>query len=150
MKRNQIMLLEGAINYDFMNPSLLVQALTTKAFSNENNSPFRDSLATLGDGIHNVYWVEKAMELGLTEKGDISKYRESWVNHKEQADLMHNLIISMNINPQELFKMSKGENQNQIFTQENFLEMAFEALLGAVYLDSNFTRVKEMLDYIYL
>ncbi|WP_457917858.1 hypothetical protein [Candidatus Lokiarchaeum ossiferum] len=95
---------------------LLSQALTSKGYSNENgNCLFRDSLSLFGDEIHKIYWLYEGIKLGLSERGEISKYRDSWINHEAQVEEVRHLFLDMNIKPEYLFRMSKGELKKETY-----------------------------------
>ncbi len=129
---------EQQIGYSFTNKSLLKQAFTSKAYSNEHkNCPHCQSFAALGDGLVRVFAVKRAIELGFTEKGEISLFSDLFEKGENQGLMLWQSFVSFSIENEKILLLSKGEYDRRMFDKEPFLERFFEAIIGAVYLDSN-------------
>lgn len=142
--------LQHLIGYSFQGPEILDAALTRRAYLNENPSKkenFMDPLATLGDAILSAVVVYKLYENGnrQMETLTVDKIRDVNRNNTRRFAENHHL--------QEYVHWGEGEKKNEIWRQGNkALDTAFEALIGAVFLDAQkrdyngITIVKEMLE----
>ena len=124
------------IDYEFKNKALLDLAFTHSSFSKINN----ERLEFLGDSVLNLvitkYLFENYPEL---DEGKMSRVRSNLVNQETLSSLSKNLELQKNI------KLSTGEEKNKWKRKKSILSNTFEALIGAIYLDSNLDVV---LDYI--
>lgn len=124
------------IDYEFKNKALLDLAFTHSSFSKINN----ERLEFLGDSVLNLvitkYLFENYPEL---DEGKMSRVRSNLVNQETLSSLSKNLELQKNI------KLSAGEEKTNGREKKSILSNTFEALIGAIYLDSNLDAV---LDYI--
>ncbi len=124
--------------YAFQNVSLLLEALTHKSFSNDIRDrviPHNERLEFLGDAV---------LELAITDilhksfpsdsEGDLSKKRASLVNETSLCEL----AIEMNIPSQ--IQLGRGEIATKGTEKPRLLASALEAVIGAIYMDSNFDK----------
>ena len=129
---NKILILD----YEFKNKALLDLAFTHSSFSKINN----ERLEFLGDSVLNLvitkYLFENYPEL---DEGKMSRVRSNLVNQETLSSLSKNLELQKNI------KLSAGEEKTNGREKKSILSNTFEALIGAIYLDSNLDVV---LDYI--
>ena len=123
-------------DYKFKNEALLDLAFTHSSFSKTNN----ERLEFLGDSVLNLvitkYLFENYPEL---DEGKMSRVRSNLVNQETLSSLSKNLELQKNI------KLSAGEEKTNGREKKSILSNTFEALIGAIYLDSNLDVV---LDYI--
>ena len=123
-------------DYEFKNKALLDLAFTHSSFSKINN----ERLEFLGDSVLNLvitkYLFENYPEL---DEGKMSRVRSNLVNQETLCSLSKNLELQKNI------KLSSGEEKTNGREKKSILSNTFEALIGAIYLDSNLDVV---LDYI--
>lgn len=126
---------ENRIGYKFKAPKLLREAFTHSSYANEllqKNIPIRSSerLEFLGDAvlelISSTYIFEEFPDLS---EGELTPLRSTIVCTKALSAYAKKLKIG------ELLILSKGESHEGKNKDTN-LEDAFEALLGAIYLDS--------------
>jgi len=118
----------------FNNPELLQRALTHSSFANENpdDEAFADNerLEFLGDAILDFVsasWLfETYPEL---DEGRLTSVRAALVRVGTLAD------FARQINMQESMRLGKGEVDTGGRNRSNILGDAFEALIGALYLD---------------
>ena len=123
-------------DYEFKNKALLDLAFTHSSYSKINN----ERLEFLGDSVLNLvitkYLYENYPEL---DEGIMSRVRSNLVNQETLSSLSKNLELQKNI------KLSAGEEKTNGREKKSILSNTFEALIGAIYLDSNLDVV---LDYI--
>lgn len=129
--------LEEKIGYTFRNKDILKEALTHSSYHNEMKSkgekiPFNERLEFLGDSILSivvsVYIFEKFRN---KQEGDLTKMRAAVVCEKALAK------YSMSIGLGEYMYLGHGEAMNNGRTRPSIIADAFEALLAAIYLDSD-------------
>ncbi len=134
---------ENKIGYTFRDPRLLEQAFTHRSYLNENRAPGREHnerLEFLGDAV---------LELAVTEflyakypekpEGDLTAYRAALVNTVSISDAATK--FGMN----EYLLLSRGESRDTGRARQIILANAFEALIGALYLDSGYDAAKNFI-----
>ena len=121
------------LGYFFKDKRLIELALTHKSFSLENN----ERLEFLGDAILNLYVSEKlyASYEDLNE-GKLTRFKASIVSRDNLN------LVALNLEIGEGIKLGKGEKLDG----NSILGNTLEALIGAVFLDSNFNKTKKVLD----
>jgi ribonuclease-3 len=133
----------GRLGLSFKNMDLFIEALTHRSYLNENKglaSAHNERLEFLGDAV---------LELAVTnflyakfpkkDEGDLTAYRAALVNTFSLADTAQALGIN------EMLLLSKGEAKDIGRARQIILANAFEALLGAIYLDQGFDVAEEFL-----
>lgn len=126
------------ISYNFTNPELLVEALTHPSLSKEDKlKPNYQRLEFLGDKVLSLIIGEFLFQKYKNEaEGDLSKRQAVLVSGETLSD------IALKIGLDRVIKVSKGEKNLGGTTNKRNLENSLEALIGAIYLDSNFTTVQ--------
>lgn len=122
---------EETIGYKFKNKSLLDKALTHRSYT---KNPFysNELLEFLGDAVLELIVSEYLVKNFLNmREGELSKIRAASVNSDVLAE------ISKKLKLYEFCKLGKNEKQKNIALNKKILEDLFEALIGAIYLDSN-------------
>ncbi len=129
----------ATISYNFTNEKLLDESLTHPSLSKENKSkPNYQRLEFLGDKVLSLVIGEFLMEKYPNEmEGDLSKRQASLVSGEALSP------IALRIGLGEVLKVSKGEKNLGGKTNKRNLENALEALIGAIYLDSNYAEAKK-------
>jgi len=115
------------INYKFKNEQLLVQSLTTPSLSNEIGEPSYEFLETLGDAVIKIIFILKLYRMGIKDSGEITKIKATL----ESDNALKTVAKKINL---EKF-IFKTENQRLKGTR--ILADVFEAICGALFLDSN-------------
>ncbi len=138
-------ILQQKINYHFTNPALLDEALTHKSCKKEYNN---ERLEFLGDAVLDLVVGEYLFfHHPKATEGEMSKIRASLVNEMGFAKMAHALELGKYI------RLSSAEENNNGREKPSLLSNAFEALMGAIYLDSNLETVAKivnsMLETIY-
>lgn len=143
--------LEEKLNYKFKNKNLLTQALTHKSYDyevgeskSEGDPRHNEKLEFLGDAVLDLALSDLLMlSYPQFSEGHLSKMRASLVNESLLADMARELNMS------ECLLLGKGENRSGGAQKPRLLASAFEALLGAIYLDSGFVVAKEVISKIF-
>ncbi len=132
--------LEEALNYRFKNPKLLKRALIHRSYSQQNN----ERLEFLGDGCLNFIIGELLFTIqpNATE-GELSNLRAHLVKEGTLAELSLKLGVNHHVT------LSQGERNNDGALRPSLLADMFEAILGAIYLDSDFNTVKKIIRSLY-
>ena len=120
--------LERALNYKFERDDLITEALTHKSYKKPYNN---ERLEFLGDAVLDLIVGEYLFQKFPKEnEGLLSKIRASLVNEKGFAKL------ARDINLGNCLLISSAEENNFGRTKPSLLSNAFEAIIGAIYLES--------------
>ena len=120
--------LEKALNYQFKQDGLITEALTHKSYKKPYNN---ERLEFLGDAVLDLIVGEYLFDKFPKEnEGLLSKIRASLVNEKGFAKL------ARDINLGDCLLISPAEENNFGRTKPSLLSNAFEAVIGAIYLES--------------
>lgn len=132
--------LELKLAYQFRNPRLLNSALSHRSFSSDNN----ERLEYLGDAILG-FVIASALydKFPQANEGELSRLRATLVNGAALAAVAKTLKLGdyLNLGPGEL-KSGGGR-------RESILAGAFEAIIGAIYLDSGIDASREFVLRLY-
>ena len=132
--------LEKILNYNFKNKELLKEALTHPSLSINKKIKNYERLEFLGDSILSMVIIEYLYKKYKNEKeGQLSK-RKSYLVSK---DILSNIARNMNIG--KYIIMTKGEEKSGGRDNKNNLENVMEAIIGAIYLDSNIDTVRKFI-----
>lgn len=147
MSKDHLKYLEKKLNYNFKNRELLERALTHSSFVNENNMEFyecNERLEYLGDAVLGLvigeYFYKNFPE---DREGSLTKMRAESVNEKAL------FFISKKLNLGDAIKFGKGEIKSGGRNRESTSADALEALIGAIYLDSNFENAKKIILHLF-
>ena len=126
------------LKYEFQNIELLQAALTHRSVRAQNN----ERLEFLGDSLLNFIVAEDLYHHFLFAKeGDLSRLRATLVKGETLAEIAQELKLG------DFLRLGPGELKSGGFSRKSILADALEAIIGAIYLDSNFetyrTRVLE-------
>jgi len=119
---------QDSINYEFKNEKLLVQALTTPSFANETGVDSYDFLETLGDAVIKIIFILKLNRKGIKNSGKITKIKASL----ESDDALKKVAQKINLEDY-IFK-----TENQRIKDTRIPADVFEAICGAIFLDSDY------------
>lgn len=139
--------LQACFGYRFRRPQLLRRALTHRSYANENNLPaeaHNERLEFLGDAVLELAISELLMSRypNFTE-GELSKLRAAIVNERQLAELAQKYRIG------EFLLLGRGEDQTAGRKKPSLLSDAYEAVLGAIYLDRGYKRAKKVIESHY-
>ena len=131
--------LEKKINYTFNNKKLLYEALTHKSFCilESRTKAHNERLEFLGDAVLGSVLAELLMEMfPHDDEGMLSKKRASLVNQSVLAEKGHKLALY------DYLILGPGEKEQESHLKPRVLASAYEALLGALYLDAGFVYIQ--------
>lgn len=127
--------LQSELGYEFKDLSMLELALTHPSFAQENGQPGRHNqrLEFLGDAVLQLTLTARLYEqFPDHDEGPLTKARAQMV--KQQTLFERGQALDLG----SLLRLSRGENRNQGRTRPSNLADAYEALLGAIFLDGGF------------
>jgi ribonuclease-3 len=128
--------LQDKLGYQFKDEKLLAEALTHRSYTKEFNN---ERLEFLGDAVLDLIVGEHLYHLFPdAEEGTLSKLRASLVNEKAFTKLAEKLDLG-----KYLF-LSPAEENNNGRNKPSILSSAFEAIIGAIYLEAGFEKAKEI------
>ncbi len=130
------------IGYEFKNEENLIEALTHRSFSNERNQ-FRDfnneKLEFLGDAVLNLIATEYIYSLGnMKKEGDLAKLKSQITSEPVFFSIASDLELG------KYLYLSNGEILSGGRDRKSILGDAFEALIGAIFVDSDYYTSKEI------
>ena len=126
-----------AIDYHFKNPALLEEALTHPSLS-KNSSLNYQRLEFLGDTILAMIMAELLLNKHQTEKeGELSKRQAYLVSGEVLSQIAQKIGIG------KMIKISPSEEASGGRNNKRNLENAMEAVIAAIYLDSNLETCRE-------
>jgi len=129
--------LEQCLDYQFKNKNLIIEALTHKSFKKPYNN---ERLEFLGDAVLNLIVGEYLYtKFPKSNEGDLSKIRASLVNETGFTKLAN--VIKLG----DYIYLSVAEERNKGRTKASILSDAFEAVMGAIYLESGIIILKEII-----
>jgi ribonuclease-3 len=132
--------LERRIGYTFARPELLAQALTHRS----HGVPHNERLEFLGDGVLNcVVAAELYERFGTLNEGELSRLRANFV----RQDALHQLAQDMGLG--ERLRLGEGEVKSGGSARPSILADAFEAVMGAVFLDGGFEAASAVIRRLY-
>jgi ribonuclease-3 len=134
--------LQTLIGYHFSDAALLAAALTHRSYANEQRSRCADNerLEFLGDAILGLVIAEALYsDDPQRPEGELSRLRAELVNAGTLAQLARQIDLGAS-----LF-LGRGEVKAGGSDKENILADAFEALLGAIYLEGGIAAVRPVI-----
>ncbi len=134
----QINELEKSLGYRFKNKKLITEALTHRSYKKEANAN-NERLEFLGDAVMDLIVGEFLFVLfPKAEEGILSKLRASLVNEDSFMRLAKRLNLG------KFLYLSPAEENNNGREKPSILSSAFEAVIGAVYLEAGFDKAQEV------
>jgi ribonuclease-3 len=125
-----------SIGIKFNNEALLVQAFIHRSYINENpKSGFshNERLEFLGDAVLELVVTEHLYKkYPHQNEGDLTAYRSALVN----AVTLGEVAAGLHFN--DVMKLSKGEAKDLTRARSSILADAYEAFVGALYLDQGY------------
>ena len=125
------------IGYTFKNVALIKEALTHKSVKKNTHN---ERLEFLGDAVLDLIVGEYLFKkFPHSPEGELSKMRAAMVNEKAFAKVARFLNVG-----EQLF-ISQSEEQNNGRNKDSILSNAFEAVIGAIYLESGLEMAREIM-----
>ncbi|MEX3582968.1 MAG: ribonuclease III [Burkholderia sp.] len=133
--------LESRLRYEFRNTELLHQSLTHRSHSATHN----ERLEFLGDSVLNCAVAALLFQrFGKLDEGDLSRVRANLVKQQSLYEIAQALNIS------EGLRLGEGELRSGGFRRPSILADAFEAIIGAVFLDGGFEAAQGVIKRLYI
>ena len=133
--KNKLQKLESLLGYEFADTVLLQQALIHSSFGFEkiNTGQNNESLEFLGDAVLDLAVSDILFKTypGVTE-GELTKMRAGLVKEATLAQMARTITLG------NFLMLGKGEDASHGREKSSILACAFEALIGAIYLDRGY------------
>lgn len=128
--------LEIALGYKFKNQKLITEALTHKS----NKQPYdNERLEFLGDAVLDLIVGEYLFnKFDKSDEGNLSKIRASLVNENGFEKLAKSISLG------DYIYLSNAEENNGGRDKSSLLSNAFEAIIGAIYLEAGLEEAKRV------
>lgn len=134
---------EKKIDAAFRDKDLLREAFTHRSYLNENRAwrlPHNERLEFLGDAVLELAVTEYLFEkYPNASEGDLTAYRSALVN----ANTLSSVASDLGMN--DFLLLSRGEAKDTGRARQFLLANAFEALVGAIYLDQGMSAAKKVI-----
>jgi len=128
--------LEKRLNYTFKNKQLIIEALTHKSYKKPYNN---ERLEFLGDAVLDLIVGEYLFsKFPNSDEGILSKIRASLVNETGFT------LLARSINLGSYIYLSLAEENNEGRDKSSLLSNAFEAVMGALYLEAGLSTVRDI------
>jgi ribonuclease-3 len=139
-KQQQIDRFCRRLGYEFSDQKIIRKALTHRSASNHHN----ERLEFLGDAVLGMVIAKALFEkFPKVDEGQLSRMRSSLVKGKTLA------VIAKEIDLGDYIYLGEGELKSGGFRRASILADAFEAVIGAVYLDSGFEQANRLILELY-
>lgn len=132
--------LEDKINYHFKDKTLLKHALTHKTYAFEAREPieYNERLELLGDSLLGFIVAEQLYNTNkYFSEGELTRRRAAFVNNSFLSKKAQEMDIG------KFLLLGKGEQKQNGEKNPTNLANALEALIGAIYLDSDMENARE-------
>ncbi|PKN02963.1 ribonuclease III [Candidatus Dojkabacteria bacterium HGW-Dojkabacteria-1] len=136
---NQINSLEQNIEIEFTDKVLLETSVTHRSYLNEHREipEHNERLEFLGDAVLELIVSDYLYKEFLDRaEGELTSFRSALVRTDSLAESAKNLRIG------EFLRLSRGEEDSGGREKDYLLANAFEAVLGAIYLDKGYEEAK--------
>lgn len=123
------------LGYEFKNIELLVTALTHRSYVNEHKKSVRDHnerLEFLGDAVLELAVTDYLFNHFSEPEGILTSWRSSLVRTESLSAAGDKLGF------EPLLRMSRGEKNGSPRARQQILANAFEAVIGAIYLERGY------------
>jgi len=133
LSQDQLQALVRKCQYEFQDPSLLMAALTHRSKHSVNN----ERLEFLGDAILGfVIADELYRRFPAAAEGELSRCRSSLVKGEALAKLARRLELG------DYLQLGPGELKSGGYRRNSILADAYEAIIGAIYLDGGLEQAR--------
>lgn len=140
----QLQTLAAILDVPFQDYSLLSRALTHRSYLNERPDDFledNERLEFLGDAVLDfivgAYLYHRFPEM---DEGELTSLRSALVRTETLAGFARDLQVGM------FLRLGLGEADNGGRNRNQILCGAFEAIIGAIYLDQGLVKVRELVE----
>lgn len=136
-------ILEDFFDLDFNDKVLLETALTHSSYANENNCQSNERLEYVGDAVLDLLMGEYLYKKYPTnDEGDLTKKRAKNVCESALVE------YAKECNLKKYLRLGKGEEKSGGRDRVALQADAFEALIGAVYMDKGLSETRKIFDKV--
>lgn len=132
------------LGYEFTNSELLQQALTHRSWCAEFNGESNERLEFLGDAVLGLV-VTQSIYLSNPDipEGQLAKIRSAVVSAQALSDIAEQIGLG------QALMLGKGEESSGGREKASILADAFEAVIGAVYLDGGILSATQVIERLF-
>lgn len=134
---------EEKINIYFKDKSILKQAFTHRSFLNENRGSgleHNERLEFLGDAVLELVVTDHLYQkYPQKPEGELTAYRSALVNAITLSDCASKIGVN------DFLLLSRGEAKDIGRARQYILANTFEAIIGAIYVDSGYEKAEEFI-----
>jgi ribonuclease III len=135
---------ESLLGYVFADKSLLIRALTRKAYAQEQRQrgqvcEDQEFYRILGDATLKFILVEMLFQLGYMSRAAISIKKSDLESRKS----LGKLSIALAIAP--FMRLGAGEKKQQVDQQSSVVGETFEAVIAAIYQDGGLEMIRKLI-----
>lgn len=126
---------ENQLNYSFKNKELIRTALIHKSYNEgmQKDLPDNEKLEFLGDSVINLVITDHLYKnYTHLKEGELSKLKA----HLVSSNTLHKIAECIRLT--DFLMLGKGEEKNDGRSNKKIGAAVFEAVVGAIYLDSNY------------
>jgi ribonuclease-3 len=124
------------LDYRFSDEGLLETALTHRSVTQNNN----ERLEFLGDAVLGMVIAEELFKrFPKASEGELSRLRASLVKGDTLAEIARSFELG------DVVRLGPGELKSGGFRRKSILADAFEAILGAIYVDGGFEKCRNII-----
>ncbi|MFH0993705.1 MAG: ribonuclease III [bacterium] len=134
--------LEAYFGLSFKDETLLERALTHSSYANEQHTKSNQRLEFLGDAVIDLAVGKYLFDKMPDDEGVLTKKRAQEVCEASLAEFARSFHLG------DYLRLGKGEEKNQGRERPAVLADAFEAFLGAIFLDKGLKEVYKVLDKV--
>jgi len=130
------------LGFDFQDIQLLVTALTHRSYVNEHKksvSEHNERLEFLGDAVLELVVTHFLYQNFSEPEGILTSWRAALVRTESIGE------AGANLGYEPLIRMSRGEKHGSDRARQQILANAFEAVVGAIYLDKGYDAASEFI-----
>lgn len=134
---------KDALGFEFENIELLITALTHRSYVNEHKksvSEHNERLEFLGDAVLELVVTDYLYRNYPDPEGTLTSWRAALVRTESIG------AAGDKLGYEPLVRMSRGEKQGSSRARQQILANAFEAVIGAVYLERGYEAAEEFIN----
>lgn len=131
------------LGFEFDNIDLLITALTHRSYVNEHKksvSEHNERLEFLGDAVLELVVTDFLYHTYSEPEGVLTSWRAALVRTESIG------AAGDALGYEPLVRMSRGEKQGSVRARQQILANAFEAVIGAIYLERGYEAAREFID----
>ncbi|HOP56805.1 MAG TPA: ribonuclease III [Bacillota bacterium] len=142
MNEVKIRQLEARFQLRFNDFGLLIRAMTHSSYANEHNTRSNERLEFIGDAVLDLAVGKYLFEHLDEDEGVLTKKRAQDVCEGSLFEYAKSISLG------DYLLLGKGEEKNSGREKPALLADAFEAFLGAIFLDKGFDEVQKVLEIV--